>query len=122
MWPVQASSAAAIAAEGSDGRFCRSSWYCETGVPGSRRFLLLFSFFFCSPHPSVFVSFKKVPFNIIQSLLRAGVDPNPRGSALTPLQMAARGSYFSIVKLLLNAAAHVNNVGDDEAIVESIKR
>lgn len=54
MWPVQASSAAALAAEGSDGRFCRGSWYCETGVPGSRRFLLLFSFFLCSPHPYVF--------------------------------------------------------------------
>lgn len=60
--------------------------------------------------------------DIFESLLGAGVNPNPRGLAITPLQAAVLCNDSSVVKLLLDAGAHVNAVGDDEAIVASIKR
>lgn len=52
-------------------------------------------------------------FNIIQSLLGAGVNPNPRGLAVTPLQAAALRDDSCIVKLLIDAGAYVNAVSDD---------
>lgn len=60
--------------------------------------------------------------NIFESLLGAGVNPNPRGLAITHLQAAVHCNDSSVVKLLLDAGAHVNAVGDDEAIVAGIKR
>ena len=60
--------------------------------------------------------------NIFESLLGAGVNTNPRGLALTPLQAAALCNDSWFVKLLLDAGAHVNAIGDDEAIVAGIKR
>lgn len=61
-------------------------------------------------------------FNIIQHLLGAGADPNPRGVAITALQAAVICDCSSTVKLLLDAGAHVNAVGSDEAIVAGIER
>lgn len=59
---------------------------------------------------------------ILPLLLKAGVDPNPRGVAFTPLQVAARYHDHSVVKILLEAGVYVNAVGDEEAIVATIQR
>lgn len=59
---------------------------------------------------------------VIESLLKAGVDPNPRGVAITPLQAASLGKYSDELKSLLDAGAQVNAVGDDRAIVAGIQR
>ncbi len=54
--------------------------------------------------------------------MEAGADPNPRGLTLTALQAAAICDCSAIVRLLLNAGAHVNAVGNDEAIVAGVER
>lgn len=59
---------------------------------------------------------------IIESLLKAGADPNPRGVAITPLQAACLCEYSNNVELLLDAGAQVNAVGDDRAIIAGIQR
>ena len=64
-------------------------------------------------------------FGISESLLKAGADPNPRGPrgvAITPLQVASLGVDSYIMKILLDAGAQVNAVGDDRAIVAGIQR
>lgn len=45
------------------------------------------------------------------------MDPNPRGVALTPLQVATITHDSVIIKQLLEAGAHVNTVGYDEAVI-----
>lgn len=61
-------------------------------------------------------------FGVIESLLKADADPNPRGVAITPLQAASLGEYSYNMAILLDAGAQVNAVGDDRAIVASIQR
>lgn len=61
-------------------------------------------------------------FGVIESLLKAGADPNPRGVAITPLQAACLGYYSFNMKILLDAGAQVNAVGDDRAIVAGIQK
>ncbi|MCJ1347421.1 hypothetical protein MMC31_005646 [Peltigera leucophlebia] len=61
-------------------------------------------------------------FKIIERLLGAGVNPSPGGLAITPLQVAALCNDSLIVKRLLDAGAHVNAVGDDEAVVAGLER
>lgn len=65
--------------------------------------------------------FSKI-FNIIQHLLEASADPNPRGVAIIAMQTAALCNDISIVQLLLDAGAHANAVGDYSAIVAVFKR
>lgn len=60
--------------------------------------------------------------DLVQVLLKAGADPNPRGVALTPLQAATMSHDAVAVGQLLEAGAHVNAVGDDEAVVAAIQR
>jgi hypothetical protein len=62
--------------------------------------------------------------DILQLLLKAGVDVNPRFVGETPLQAAVRKGYeyyFALVRVLLEAGADVNAVGDDEAVVKGFK-
>lgn len=61
-------------------------------------------------------------FGVIESLLKAGADPNPRGVAITPLQAASLCKYSNDLESLLDAGAQVNAVGDDRAIVAGIQR
>ena len=68
---------------------------------------------------------KDLPIGIIESLLKAGADPNPRGPrgvAITPLQAASLDEESYIMEILLDAGAQVNAVGDDRAIVAGIQR
>lgn len=60
--------------------------------------------------------------NIFESLLGAGANPNPRGLVVTPLQAAALCNDSWVVKLFLDVGAHVNAVGDDEAIMAGFER
>lgn len=60
--------------------------------------------------------------DIMRVSLQAGADPNPRGVPFTPLQVATIYHDYVIVKQLLKAGAHVNAVGDDEAVVAAIQR
>jgi hypothetical protein len=61
-------------------------------------------------------------FGSVRLLLCAGADPNPRGVAKTPLQVAAKNHNCHVAKLLLDAGAHVNAVADDEAVVVKIRQ
>lgn len=70
----------------------------------------------CVDYDEVLVS------NLLQVLLKAGADPNPCGVVLTPLQVACISHGYDIVEQLLKAGAHVNAVGDDEAVVAAIQR
>lgn len=59
---------------------------------------------------------------IIHYLLAAAADPNLRGIGITPLQAASLCGNSFTVEDLLDAGAHVNAVGENEAIVAGIKR
>ena len=61
------------------------------------------------------------PFGVLESLLKAGADPNPRGP-ITPLQAASLGEDKYNMEILLETGAQVNAVGDDRAIVAGIQR
>lgn len=70
-------------------------------------------------------TYKDPLWDIIESLLKAGADPNPRGPcgvAITPLQAASLGDDSDNMEILLDAGAQVNAVGDDRAIVAGIQR
>lgn len=60
--------------------------------------------------------------NIMQVTLKAGADPNLRGGAFTPLQVATIRHDYIVVEQLLKAGARVNAVGDDEVVAAAIKR
>lgn len=62
------------------------------------------------------------PVGITESLLEEGADPNPRGVAITPLQAASLCQVSHRMKILLDAGAQVNAVGDDRAIVAGIQK
>jgi hypothetical protein len=60
---------------------------------------------------------------VIELLLACNANPNPVNVALTPLQSAVvqKWSNYRVLKLLLDAKADVNGVGNDEAVVTMIR-
>lgn len=64
---------------------------------------------------------RKGQYEIVENLLKAGIDPDSQVNHYSALAMAAANGHVSIVKLLLENSADVNkNYGDGSAIYCSI--